>query len=530
MLTLTVTDAAGHSSVTNIGVIQSTVTLTMDSPTDPSQLWHPAMDVSGTISVSGYAVSVNGIAATVSGNAWSAPNVPVPPGGVASFTMLAISGGQTNANKSNPAKPDLGIIIQSDMQAATNHTDARREFWDVWNDGTCDETWVTNELAQHWTNGLGGSASSTVASDFWVGDWGWPIPGQWNMTRDPDYPGILLGGWLFPATNSVPYANYDRGLGAVPYGFSVNAPLGCEYCEVQTNYTTKTTSDDGLEVDTFYRTYKRNARTTMMLVSGGRGMPARPTLHRITGWVKHIPADHFDANPSYYDFIKTDVPPTFYHNLPHVPNASVHLLGNNTLHDDPNTPGAGSLYYVTPAGAGPIDCTPTVYGDNFYTWGFSDFPDDGNDTPSFSDTPYQPFITANSINITTNTPTFCVGQNIIFSIGWNGSPPYVEGVTHWTLPGTFVNTNPYPYCPTYYNKNADFLTRIYSRDNTLRTWCWYVRDFVAQSASVAMNLTFPNGQTIFIGSAGKFTVYRPEIESFYLSTNVTVILETNTDI
>ncbi len=228
LLTLTVTDAAGHSSVTNIGVIQSTVTLTMDSPTDPSQLWHPAMDVSGTISVSGYAVSVNGIAATVSGNAWSAPNVPVPPGGVASFTALAISGGQTNANKSSPAKPDLGIIIQSDMQAATNHTDARREFWDVWNDGTCDETWGTNELAQHWTNGLGGSASSTVASDFWVGDWGLPIPGQWNMTRDPDYPGILLEGWLFPATNSVPYANYDRGLGAVPYGFSVNAPLGCE--------------------------------------------------------------------------------------------------------------------------------------------------------------------------------------------------------------------------------------------------------------------------------------------------------------
>jgi len=59
-LTLTVTDAAGHSSVTKMCVVKSTVTLTLNPPTDPSQLWHPAMDVSGTID-SGYAVSVNGI-------------------------------------------------------------------------------------------------------------------------------------------------------------------------------------------------------------------------------------------------------------------------------------------------------------------------------------------------------------------------------------------------------------------------------------------------------------------------------------
>ncbi len=167
-------------------------------------------------------------------------------------------------------------------------------------------------------------------------------------------------------------------------------------------------------------------------------MPARPTLHRITGWVKHIPADHFDANPSYYDFIKTDVPPTFYHNLPHVPNASVHLLGNNTLHDDPNTPGAGSLYYVTPAGAGPIDCTPTVYGDNFYTWGFSDFPDDGNDTPSFSDAQYVPMhLTEHPALTDTNRERLNLGVGE--EVGFSGMPAN----TSWSVSAGGIVTNQY---------------------------------------------------------------------------------------
>ena len=80
--------------------------------------------------------------------------------------------------------------------------------------------------------------------------------------------------------------------------------------------------------------------------------------------------------------------PSWYTSLPTLPNALVHLL-QNTLHDDPNYPGSGSLYYVTPAGANPIDCTPTVYHDDFYAWGLNTWGPSYNDAPSFSDSPHE---------------------------------------------------------------------------------------------------------------------------------------------
>ena len=98
VLALTVTDAAGHSTNVVIGVIQSTVALTLNLPEDLDQLWQPAVNLSGTITGSGYdSVSVNGQAATVNGNSWSAANVPVTPGGVAMFTAMAMAGGQAVA-------------------------------------------------------------------------------------------------------------------------------------------------------------------------------------------------------------------------------------------------------------------------------------------------------------------------------------------------------------------------------------------------------------------------------------------------
>ena len=50
------------------------------------------MSLTGTISGSGYSVSVNGVAADVNGISWSAADVPVTPGGVACFTAAAAAG------------------------------------------------------------------------------------------------------------------------------------------------------------------------------------------------------------------------------------------------------------------------------------------------------------------------------------------------------------------------------------------------------------------------------------------------------
>ena len=121
------------------------------------------------------------------------------------------------------------------------------------------------------------------------------------------------------------------------------------------------------------KTYVRHAHTVMALLSGGRAIPGLKILHRISGWVKHIPDPYTEAQPAYLEVVPYEGY-TWYHNLPTMPNSSVHLLGD-TLHDDPNFPAypdepvTGTLFYVTPAGAPPVKFTPTVFGDNFYAWG-----------------------------------------------------------------------------------------------------------------------------------------------------------------
>jgi hypothetical protein len=88
--TITVTDAVGNTSVTNISVVQSALVLTINSVGDSSQLWQPTVNLTGTISDPTYAVWVNGVKGHNNGNGtWSANNVPVNNGGTASFMATA---------------------------------------------------------------------------------------------------------------------------------------------------------------------------------------------------------------------------------------------------------------------------------------------------------------------------------------------------------------------------------------------------------------------------------------------------------
>jgi hypothetical protein len=91
-LCLTVKNSAGFSSATNISVMRSPFVLTMNPVKD--DLWLPKVTVTGFESDGTYPVWVNGVKATVLISAdgtgrWMAHNVPVTPGGVASFDMHA---------------------------------------------------------------------------------------------------------------------------------------------------------------------------------------------------------------------------------------------------------------------------------------------------------------------------------------------------------------------------------------------------------------------------------------------------------
>ena len=92
-LTLTVTDVAGNSSVTNISFVQTDMLLTINSVPD-DQLHLPTVTVAGTVQDGTYSVWVNGVQASVDQNGnWTADGVPVNDGGTACFYAQASPAG-----------------------------------------------------------------------------------------------------------------------------------------------------------------------------------------------------------------------------------------------------------------------------------------------------------------------------------------------------------------------------------------------------------------------------------------------------
>jgi alpha-tubulin suppressor-like RCC1 family protein len=101
MLTITATDSAGNTSVTNLTVFQSNIIVTMN-PLAGDQLNQSSMNISGTVSDSSYTVTVNGVTATVcSDGTWEADNVPVSSSGTAIFDVETYSGSAPNVVRAN---------------------------------------------------------------------------------------------------------------------------------------------------------------------------------------------------------------------------------------------------------------------------------------------------------------------------------------------------------------------------------------------------------------------------------------------
>ena len=108
-LTLTAVDAWGNTTITNFAVSQSGMILTID-PIDPTQLYLPAINLSGTISDNTVAIWANGVEGVNNGDGtWDATNVPVSAGGTASFQVSAYPATDTaspNTNNPNANPPD----------------------------------------------------------------------------------------------------------------------------------------------------------------------------------------------------------------------------------------------------------------------------------------------------------------------------------------------------------------------------------------------------------------------------------------
>jgi hypothetical protein len=146
IVTLWVTNSAGLSSETNICVVKSDMTLTLNSIS--GNLWLPTVDVNGSISDPTAAVWVNGVQGTNHGDGtWSASGVPVSPGSIASFDMTASPAGGDDPGARTSVKKEAAIV----MESATWGSDH------VFNTGSAPgEGWEVDHVEGHYTFGIGG--------------------------------------------------------------------------------------------------------------------------------------------------------------------------------------------------------------------------------------------------------------------------------------------------------------------------------------------------------------------------------------
>ena len=167
-------------------------------------------------------------------------------------------------------------------------------------------------------------------------------------------------------------------------------------------------------------TYSQTENAKMALRTGGKAVPKRENVWKLDCPVYLQPI-------RWQDLADSSVDPT---------TVTIGEMG---------APGAdGNLWKVLPDGVA-VDITPSVTPDMDY-YDFCIMEGKRSIT-----------ITANGQDMeSTNTPEFCVGQNVVFSL--NGIPSSNAPQGSWTIPGNYVNqpTNNSAGC-TWYTENDDLL-------------------------------------------------------------------------
>jgi hypothetical protein len=450
-LTLTAVDRWGNSATTNLSVIKSDLLLTMN--VDASLLYQDTIPVSGTVSEPGCAIWVNGVQATTSGGAWNAANVPVNAGNTAVFAASAYPpGGGGPAN----------LVTEEDKQPrfyVCKYTRKLKVSYADLNSGSsggfgCEGTW-TDGSASQWSAWTTFENPRYPDSDLYCQyTYTWP-KAYWppdNGTQVTTCTGQGNGTWTNTNQCGPPFGGLeDAELDELP-----NIP-GEKY-------------EDAYSVE-----------VVMKLFTGGKATLPAMNLFIFNGHANAEVVDGF--------FVPTSVAPGSHGS---VGCANITLGGLGNLGSD------CTLAKALQCGL-TMDVPVSVKGTNNYK-GYG-----------VGMSPFFPHITANEMDLRTNTPEFCVGQQVTFKL--KGLPDYVNMVGNWKLPGEFKN-EPYQYSSTCtsYRINDNLLK------NTDTTSCWYVNK-PGGTVSVGMSLLFANGQTVGLAAAGHFTIVKPSIVGYGPLTN-----------
>jgi hypothetical protein len=226
-LNITVTDAAGNMSATNIEIVQSTTMLTID-PFSNSQYNQSLVTVTGTIDNPSDTITVNGVQASVDGSGnWTATNAPVNPTGTASLDVEVTDAENNPLGSQIVNQPQPPLVVLADYQLKTG------------------------------SSSDGNGQNQTV-------QWDWQADGSWSVTSYES----MSGGWLEDGHD--PYIPPD-GAGYTPP--VVTSDQGETFAPTWQNSQAGGT-ENGVN-------YQTSIQTKLMIVPGGQTAGAGTALYLV---------------------------------------------------------------------------------------------------------------------------------------------------------------------------------------------------------------------------------------------------------
>ena len=482
LVAVTAKDAAGNTSVTNLTLIQSGVTLTINTVPD-NQLNQSVTTVSGTVSDPSYDVWVNGVQATVDGSGhWATNNVPVYGNGTACFDAIAYPPGQSpyvrTRMKANggPSPVEASQVKEQPPMVFVN------QYSDNW-------AWDTG----YYAGSFGGSKNYNANVDN-SGHFSFQGNGTFFNHVEQDY-----GRWT---DTTYSWSDADLIGTHTTTGNDIDGnPIdetgpGCGYFEdnIPDAYGVPSSSRDNVShyyasiaynwswIDAPTMNYVRSSNTSMKLRTGGRSGISKKNLFKISAGATEY------GKP---DDVGSDISPDQWDGTPRkgiTPN-QISILGKNMGND-------GNLFIVLPDNA-TLNLGATAPGRDY--------------SLGVSPAKYKLFIQANGHILQPDRvvplANFCVGQQIGFAPVWSPSaPPNVASAFYlWDLSTKFVNhsTHPCGSCSVNYDVDLSLL-------DVATPAVWYVSGG-NKNAYAHVFLHFSNGQSATVDASGQFSMFRPQI-------------------
>jgi hypothetical protein len=494
-------NAAGFVNVHSVVMKKNAVSATMQSV--GSDLYAHKTTVSGTISVPGYAIWVNGVRAHIYNpqtGYWEAVDVPVSKGGMATFHGVAIPDTENGGNGTppeagyspnnlyapNPTSP--GMIWLPPLQREKPSRIRVSAFDETYQHEPQFERCVisgaydSQRRETHWVEGEGGERTMRQTI------YDCPDPDQLvKEETEWDEQDMARHRYQFDNAAWSAWQDVQTPTPRVPY----------EHCDI--DYYTQFISDPGPTRS------QRRAETRIVLETGGRAFFSQHNLYTITASAYRANNDDSPGSAISYDKIQI---------------AGIRLGANN------------KLYLSLPDNTS-YDLTPVVSG-QWFTAPFAP-----PDTPpqqvshyhyNVDHSKHRLKLTANGQDCTTPwyfaRPSFIAGQYVTFSSEWdqNQAPLDLTGTLahRWSLGGNFRNAETTPVA----SESPNYFVDPVKLSQQPCTGNWWISGGAGypenQTVTLNKTVTFNNGQRLVITQVGSIGVSRPPVSITSSKGSVTV--------